>query len=70
MNITNQNNGRRGQLIHQEALTNEKLWTVKALEEWVKRILSNGGTNNYYIVLVYINGEKWGIHPLHIIKTV
>ena len=69
INITNQKNGRRVRLIHQEALTNGKLFPVKALAERVHHILSNGETNDNNIAVVYNNAENGGITPPHIRKN-
>ena len=58
MNIITQKNGLQGQLIHQESLTNGKPFPVKALTERVHHTLSNGGTNDDNIAVVYTNRKK------------
>ena len=70
MKIKNHNNGRWGQIIHQEALTNKKTSPVIELAECVHHILRNGGSKNNSIVVIYTNGKKSVIHPLHISRTV
>ena len=70
MITTNQNNERRGQLIHQEALTNRKTWPIRALAKQVDHILINDGINNNIIAIVYANFLKAGIQPLQISRTV
>ena len=66
MNIKNQKNGSRVQIIHQESLVNIKPCPVKTLMERVHHILSNGETKNACISVVYTNITKVGIHTLHI----
>ena len=58
INTTYQKNGLRGQLIHQEALTNGKPIPAKALEERVHHILSNGGRNDDIIAVVCTNRKN------------
>ena len=70
MNNTTQKNRRQGQLIHQEALTNRKHCPVKSLTDRVHHILINSETNNNNIAVVYTNGTKGGIRPLHISKII
>ena len=70
MNITNNKNGCRGQIIDQEYLTNGQPCPVKALAELIHNILINFRTTNENIAVVYTNGKKGGIKPPHISKTV
>ena len=70
MNIKNQKNGRQRHIIHQEALTNGKPCPIRALTEQVHHILSNCGSNDYRIVVVYTNGTKSVIYPLQTSITV
>ena len=70
MNIKNQKNGWRLQIIHQKALTNGKPLPIQSLSEHVHHILSNGGSNDDSIAVVYSNGVKAGINPQKISKTI
>ena len=49
LKITNQKNGRMGQTIHHEAITNKLDCPIRAIARRVHHVLSNGGSNDNYI---------------------
>ena len=62
-NVTNQKNGLRGHLDHQESHTTRKSLPFQSVTEWAHHIISNGSINYGIIAVVHANSVKVGINP-------
>ena len=71
LKITNQKNGRMGETIHQQALTNNKSCPVRALAQRVYHILSHGGTTDTPICDFMNSKQQWdNVDPTFLIRKI
>jgi hypothetical protein len=70
LKITNQKNGRMGQVIHQEAVPTSKYNPIAALAHQVHHILSNGGTTETLLCTYFDNGTENCVTSKQIVKAV
>ena len=70
MNVTNQKNGLRGHLIHQESHTTRKSLPLQSVTERAHHIITNGSINYGIIAVVHANSVKVGINPQKISEKI
>ena len=70
LKITNQKNGRMGDVIHQEAVKDAEFNFMTALGNQVATILENGGTNDTLLCTYYVDGEEHCVQRKDIVRAV